>query len=229
MPQRPAPSMSPFYTEEHEALRESVRRFVDREITPYVDTWDEAGEFPRELYKKAGDLGLLGLGFPEELGGTPGDEFHRLLVTEELCRCAAGGVAAGLMTHAIALPPIVALGSKELKERVVPPVVAGEKIAALAISEPNAGSDVANLQTTARRDGDHFALSGQKTFVTSGMRADFITVACRTGGEGMGGISLIVVPGDAPGLARTPLKKMGWWCSDTATLYFDECRVPVDN
>jgi acyl-CoA dehydrogenase len=220
---------SPFYTDEHDALRETVRRFVEREITPHVDAWEEAGEFPRELYRKAADVGLLGLGFPEELGGTPGDEFHRILVSEELARAGSGGIVAGLMSHGIGLPPIVNLGSPALKERVIPPVIAGQKIAALAISEPNAGSDVANLETTARRDGDHYVLKGQKTFITSGMRADFVTVAVRTGGEGMGGISLIVVEGDTPGFSRTPLKKMGWWCSDTATLYFDDCRVPVAN
>jgi acyl-CoA dehydrogenase len=133
------------------------------------------------------------------------------------------------MSHSIALPPVVALGSPELKARVVAPVLAGEKIAALAITEPSGGSDVANLQTTARRDGDHYVLNGSKTFITSGLRADFITVAARTGGEGMGGISIFVVDGDTPGLARTPLEKMGWWASDTATLYFDDCRVPAAN
>lgn len=224
-----APRTRPFYTEEHDALRDSVRRFVEREITPHVDGWEEAGEFPRELYARAGELGILGLGFPEDLGGTPGDEFHRILVSEELARAGSGGIVAGLMSHAIGLPPVVNLGSAELKARVVPPVIAGEKIAALAISEPGAGSDVANLQTTARRDGDHYVLKGQKTFITSGMRADFVTVAVRTGGEGMGGVSLIVVEAGTPGFDRTPLQKMGWWCSDTATLYFDECRVPAAN
>jgi len=223
------PPRGPWYTDEHEQLREQVRRFVDREIAPHIEAWEEADEFPRELYRKAGDAGLLGIGFPEEYGGTPADPFHRIVVTEELARPGSGGLVAGLGSHGIGLPPIVALGDEALKKRVLPPVLAGEKIAALAISEPDGGSDVANLRTTARRDGDHYVVNGSKTFITSGMRADFVTVAVRTGGEGMGGISLLVVEGDTPGFTRTPLSKMGWWCSDTATLYFEDCRVPVGN
>jgi acyl-CoA dehydrogenase len=218
-----------YYTDEHEALRSEVRKFVERELTPNIEAWEAAKSFPREIYRKAADIGLLGLGYPEALGGTPVDGFHRLVVTEELCRSGSGGLVAGLMSHAIALPPIAALGSPDLQQRVIPPVLRGEKIAALAITEPDGGSDVANLKTTARRDGDHYVVNGSKTFITSGMRADVVTVAVRTGGEGMGGISLLVVDGDTPGFARTPLDKMGWWCSDTATLYFDECRVPVEN
>jgi acyl-CoA dehydrogenase len=223
---------SPFYTDEHHALRDTLRRFVDREITPHVDAWDEAEAFPRELYRKAGEVGLLGIGFPEAYGGTGGDGFHRLVVCEELARTGSGGIASGLMSHGIGAPPIVALGSAALKERLLPPILAGEKICALAITEPSGGSDVANLQTTARRDGDHYVLNGSKTFITSGMRADVITVAVRTGGPGMGGISLVVVePRDdeAPHFQRTSLKKMGWWSSDTATLYFDDYRVPASN
>ncbi len=224
-----AAARSPYYTEEHEALRDTVRKFVARHITPHVDAWETAKSFPRELYKQAGDVGLLGIGFPEELGGMGGDEFHRIVVTEELTRCGSGGVVAGLMSHAIGLPPIVALGSEALKQRLAPAVIAGDKICALAITEPGGGSDVANLQTTAKPDGDHFVLNGSKTFITSGVRADVITVAVRTGGEGMGGVSLIVVEGDTPGLDRTPIEKMGWRSSDTATLYFDDCRVPAAN
>ncbi len=221
---------APWYTEDHDQLREQVRKFVDREIAPHIDRWDEACEFPRELYRKAGELGLLGLGFPEEYGGTPtADPFHRIVVTEELSRPGSGGLIAGLMSHGIAMPPIVALGDEALKRRVLPPVLAGEKIGALAISEPDGGSDVANIRTTARKDGDHYIVNGSKTFITSGMRADFVTTAVRTGGEGMGGISLLVIEADTPGFTRTPLAKMGWWCSDTATLYFEDCRVPIGN
>jgi acyl-CoA dehydrogenase len=220
---------APYYTEEHEQLREQVRRFVQREIAPDVEAWEEAGEFPRSLYAKAGEMGLLGIGYPEALGGTPADPFHRIVVTDELARPGSGGIIAGLLSHGIALPPIVALGSDALKQRIVPPVLRGEAIAALAISEPDGGSDVANLRTTARREGDHYIVDGSKTFITSGMRADYVTVAVRTGGPGMGGISLLVVERDTPGFTRTPLAKMGWWCSDTATLYFDGCRVPAAN
>lgn len=219
----------PGWTDEHEQLRRTVRGFVDREIVPYVDAWEEAESFPRELYQKAGEVGLLGLGFPEAYGGTPIDTFAQLLVTEELCRAGSGGVAAGLMSHGIGLPPILALGSTQLKQRIAPSVITGEHISCLAITEPSGGSDVANLQTTARRDGDHYIVDGSKTFITSGMRADWITTAVRTGGPGMAGISLLVIPGDAPGLTRTPLAKMGWRPSDTATLYFDACKVPVEN
>lgn len=221
--------ISPYYGEEHDALRETLRRFVDREIVPHVDAWERAGSLPRALYRKAGDVGLLGLGFPEAYGGIPGDRFAHIVATEQLCRCGAGGVVAGLMTHAIGLPPVVALGSAALKAEVIPPVLAGDKIAALAVTEPSGGSDVANLQTTARLDGDYWVVNGSKTFITSGMQADFLTTAVRTGGSGMGGISLLVIPGDAPGLARTPLDKMGWCSSDTATLYFEDCRVPAGN
>ncbi|MBL4689831.1 MAG: acyl-CoA dehydrogenase family protein [Nannocystaceae bacterium] len=220
---------SAVYSDEHEALRRSVAAFVARDITPNIDVWEEAGEFPRALYRSAGALGLLGLGLPQDMGGVPGDGFHRIVVTEELAKAGSGGLVAGLLSHAIAVPPIAAVGSDALKQRVLPPVISGEKIAALAVTEPGGGSDVANLQTRARRDGDHYVVSGQKTFITSGMRADYITTAVRTGGEGMGGVSLLVIDGDTPGLSRTALKKMGWWCSDTATLYFDECRVPVAN
>lgn len=217
------------YTEEHEALRQSVRTFVQREVSPYIEQWEEAGEFPRALYEKAGELGILGLGVDEEYGGTPGDGFHRLVVTDELAKAGSGGLVAGLMSHSIGLPPIANHGSDALKQRLIPPVIAGEKICALAITEPGGGSDVANLQTTAKRDGDHYVVKGSKTFITSGMRADVITTAVRTGGPGMGGISLLAIEGDTEGLSRTPLRKMGWWCSDTATLYFDECRVPAEN
>jgi len=223
------PRKHPGWTDDHEQLRRTVRGFVERELSPHIEAWEEAGEFPRSLYAKAGELGLLGLGFPEQFGGTPTDAFAKLLIAEELTRPGSGGLVAGLMSHGIGLPPIVALGSAELKQRIVAQVLAGEAISALAISEPSGGSDVANLQTVARREGDHYIVDGSKTFITSGMRADWITTAVRTGGPGMQGISLLAIPGDAPGLTRTKLDKMGWWCSDTATLYFDACKVPVAN
>jgi acyl-CoA dehydrogenase len=221
-----------WYRQEHLDFRESVRRFVAREITPYVQQWDEAESFPRELYRKAADVGLLGLGFPEEYGGVGGiDYFHRLVASVELAQCGSGGVLASLMSHSIGSPPIAAVGSAELKARVLPPVLAGERIAALAITEPSGGSDVAALRTTAVRDGDHYVVNGEKTFITSGMRADFLTVAVRTDPTATGarGISLLLIDGDTPGLTRSPLKKMGWWASDTAHLRFDGCRVPAGN
>ena len=218
-----------FYSDEHDAFRDAVRGFVEREVKPNIDAWEEAHRFPRSLYKTAAEQGLLGVGFPEALGGTQADGFHKLILTEELARAGSGGLIASLMSHGIGLPPLVAMGSPELQEAHVPAVLAGERISALAITEPSGGSDVANLRTTARRDGDHYIVDGSKTFITSGMRADVITTAVRTGGSGMEGISLLLIEGDTPGLTRTELKKMGWWCSDTAALYFDGCRVPAGN
>src|ERR1700740_3337696 len=220
---------SPFYTAEHEAWRAVVRRFVEKEIEPHAHDWDEAGEFPRELYVKAAAIGLLGLGFPEEYGGTPAHQFMKIVTSQELARAGAGGVNASLMSHTIGSPPIARAARPEVKARVLPEILSGKKISALAITEPGGGSDVANLSTKARRDGDHYVVSGEKTFITSGMRADYLTVAVRTGGEGAGGISLLMIDGDTPGLSRTRLKKMGWWASDTASLHFDVCRVPVEN
>ncbi|WP_022720854.1 acyl-CoA dehydrogenase family protein [Rhodopseudomonas sp. B29] len=222
-------SKSPFYTEDHHAFREVVRRFVHKEIEPFAHQWDEAEGFPRELYEKAAAIGLLGLGFPEEYGGTPCDQFMWIVATQELARAGAGGVSASLNSHSIGAPPIARAGSAELKARVLPEILSGKKISALAITEPSGGSDVANLRTRAVRDGDHYVVTGEKTFITSGMRADYITTAVRTGGDGPGGVSLLLIPGDTPGLSRSPLKKMGWWASDTATLHFDGCRVPVGN
>jgi acyl-CoA dehydrogenase len=221
---------SPFYTEEHEAFRAQVRRFVEKECAPNIDQWEKAEELPRELHKKAADAGLLQIGFPEAYGGTEvPDPFYAIVLTEELARAGSGGLLASLMSHGIGTPPIIHTGTHEQKLKFAAPVLAGDKIAALAITEPGGGSDVANLKTKAERDGDHYVVNGSKTFITSGMRADFITTAVRTGGDGMGGVSLLVIEGGTPGFTRTPLQKMGWWCSDTATLYFDNCRVPVAN
>jgi acyl-CoA dehydrogenase len=220
---------NPFYTAEHEAFREVVRRFVEKEIEPYAHEWDEAGEFPKALYEKAAAIGLLGLGFPEEYGGIPADQFMKIAASQELARAGAGGINASLMSHTIGSPPIAHAARPEMKARVLPQVLAGKKISALAITEPSGGSDVASLRTKARRDGDHYIVNGEKTFITSGMRADYLTVAVRTGGEGAGGVSLLLIEGDTPGLSRTKLKKMGWWASDTATLHFDDCRVPAEN
>ena len=212
-----------------DAFRDSVRRFVDREIAPFAAAWDEAETFPRELYRKAAAAGLLGIGYPESLGGTPAGMAWRLVATEEIARAGSGGLMASLFSHSIGLPPIVAAGSEALQRRIVPDVLAGEKISALAVTEPGAGSDVARLACRARRDGDAWVVDGEKTFITSGLRADWITLAVRTGGPGAGGISLLAVPGDSPGLERTPLAKMGWWCSDTAQLRFSGCRIRLDH
>jgi acyl-CoA dehydrogenase len=214
--------------EQRQALVDTIARFAEREIAPHVEAWDEAGEFPRALYRQAGALGLLGLGYPEALGGMPAPWSLRLALAQAVARhTASGGVLAGLFSHNIGLPPIVALGSPELQQRIVPPVLRGEAIAALAITEPGGGSDVARLRTSAVREGEHYRINGEKMFITSGVRADVLSVAVRTGEPGARGLSMIVVPGDAPGLTRRALKKMGWWCSDTAQIHFDDVRVPV--
>ena len=214
---------------EHESFRDSVRAFVQREIAPHVAAWDEAQTFPRELYERAAQIGLLGLGYPEAYGGTPADGWYRLIATEEIARAGSGGLMASLFSHNSGLPPVLAHGSDALKQRILPDVLGGRRIAALAITEPGGGSDVARLRCSARRDGVDWVISGDKTFITSGMRADWITLAVRTGGPGAAGVSLIAVPGDTPGLTRTALSKMGWWCSDTAQLHFQDCRVPADH
>lgn len=213
-----------------DALTDAVTRFARTEIAPHATHWDEAGEFPRELYRRAGELGFLGIGYPEALGGTPAPLALKLPVWVALARHgASGGVLASLFSHNIGLPPVIAHGSPEVQREVVPPVLRGEKISALAITEPGGGSDVAQLRTTARRDGDHYIVDGEKTFITSGMRADWLTVAVRTdsAARGAGGISMLLVPGDAPGIRRTRLAKMGWHSSDTAQLHFDGVRVPA--
>lgn len=219
-----------FFDETHAMVRETAKRFVAQEILPFVDEWEESGSFPVDLYRKAGQAGLLGINYPEQYGGTDGDLFQKVVFTEELVRCTSGGVVAGLGSLDIALPPIVHFGSAAMKEKVIPPVLRGEKIAALAITEPGGGSDVANIRTRAEREGDFYRVNGSKTFITSGCRADYYTVAVRTGGEGFGGVSLLLIEKGTPGFSTgQPLKKMGWWASDTAELFFDDCMVPAEN
>ncbi len=219
-----------FYNESHDAWRQELRKFVSKEIVPFVEEWEEAGEFSRELYKKAGEFGLLGMGYPEKYGGTSEgiDIFHGIVTSEELAQ-GCGGVAASLLSLNISLPLIMALGTEEQKQKYIPPVIAGDKIACLGVTEPSGGSDVAGIKTKAVRDGNHFVINGSKMFITSGMRADYYVIACRTGGPGTSGISTIVVEKGTPGFTQTPLKKMGWLSSDTAALYFDDVCVPVEN
>lgn len=211
---------------EHLQVQDAIRAFVEGEIQPNADAWDEAGTFPRELYRAAGEVGLLGLGWPAEYGGTPADHVSRLLSSIELSRAGIGGVTASLGSHTIMLWPVIAGARDEVRREVVPAILAGEAIGALAITEPSGGSDVAQLRTRARRVPGGWSLSGSKMFITSGMRADWLLVAARTGGPGAAGVSLFLVDGGAKGLTRTPLKKIGWWASDTAALYFDEVFVP---
>ena len=220
-----------FETEEHAQLRESVRRFSQKHIAPHAHAWEEACEFPRELYREAAAANLLGISYPTEEGGAGGDLTHALVAAEEMVLYGHSvGTCVSLNSHGIAIPPILRMGSVDQKKRFVAPVLAGEKISALAITEPNGGSDVASLRTKAVRDGEHYVVDGAKTFITSGCRADFVTTAVRTGGEGHGGISLLVIERGTPGFTVSKkLAKTGWWASDTAELHFEACRVPVAN
>ncbi len=220
-----------YFEPSHQLVRDSVRRFVEREILPQVDVWEEQGSFPLALYRQAGAAGILGIGYPEAFGGShEGDLFAKVAASEELMRCGSGGLVAGLGSLDIGLPPVVRWALPALRERVVPAVLAGEKVIALAITEPSGGSDVANLKTRAVREGDFYRVNGSKTFITSGVRADYYTVAVRTGDVGFGGISLLLIEKGTPGFrAGQPLKKMGWWASDTAELFFEDCRVPREN
>ena len=213
---------------EHVAFRDTMRRFVDREIAPHVAQWDEAQTFPRELYRKAAEVGLLGLGYPEQYGGTPCDSLTRVIAAVELCRAGSGGVNASLMSYSIMVWPLLAAASEAVKRAVLPRIFAGEAIGALGVTEASGGSDVARMLTRAERAGHGWKLNGSKMFITSGMRADHYLIAARTGGPGAAGISLFLVDRDAPGFSRTELKKMGWWSSDTAALYFDNCLVPAE-
>ncbi len=210
-------------------LRELAHQFTAREIQPNLSTWEDAGQIPRELHKKAAAIGLLGIGHSQAVGGSGGDVLDAATVTEQIILSGGStGLIAALFTHGIALPHIEASGQKDLIETYARPTLAGELIGCLAVTEPAGGSDVAAIRTTARRDGDHYVVNGAKTYITSAVRADFITAAVRTGGPGRGGISLVVIDKGLAGLrVGPPLRKLGWHCSDTAELSFVDVRVPA--
>lgn len=220
-----------FEDETHAAIRATCRKFAATHIAPHGAEWEEAEEFPVELYGIAAKAGITAIGYPEAVGGEGGELAHVLVACEELIIAGRSvGTVVGLGTHGIALPPIVRFGSPDQQQRFVTPCLREGKISALGITEPGGGSDVAALTTRAVKDGDHYIISGAKTFITSGTRADFVTTAVRTGGEGHGGISLVVIEKGTPGFSVSKkLKKTGWWASDTAELHFDECRVPIAN
>ena len=218
-------------SEEVEALKETAREFVRREIAPHLQDWEDAGSIPRELHVEAAKQGLLGVSFPEDVGGEGGDLADSVALQEAFFEAgASSGLMAGLFTAGIALPHIAASGDADLVDRFVRPTLAGKLIGALAITEPGGGSDVARITTRAERDGDHYVVNGAKTFITSGVRADFVTTAVRTGGDGHAGVSLLVVEKGTPGFTvDRSLRKMGWHCSDTAELSYVDVRVPVAN
>ncbi|MDX6218589.1 MAG: acyl-CoA dehydrogenase [Frankiales bacterium] len=221
--------MSRWETPERLALRELARDVVAKEVAPHVDEWERAGELPRSLHKTFAAAGLLGIAFPLEVGGQGGDAVDAAIVTEELLLGgASGGTVASLFTHGIACPHIAFAGTPDLVDRYVRPTLAGDLIGALGVTEPGGGSDVAGLTTTARREGDGYVVNGAKTYITSGIRADFVTTAVRTGGPGHAGISLLVIDKGLPGFAVSqPLDKMGWRASDTAELSFTDVQVPA--
>jgi citronellyl-CoA dehydrogenase len=219
---------SPF-TEEHQAFRRSARAWVEKELAPHALEWDRAGIFPREVFGRAGELGFLGANHDPEWGGAGGDYWFVVAFTEELSRSRNAGVNMALLVQAqIATPVIGALGTSEQKREFLAPALAGERIGALGVSEPNCGSDVASIRTTARRVGDEYVINGSKMWITNGTRADFITLAVRTGGPGHEGISLVTFPTDVKGFGVSQkLEKVGNLSSDTAVLYFEDCRIPA--
>jgi len=230
---------TPYYTDSHVKWRAQIREFVEREISPNAHQWDEDKKMPKEIFKKAAASGLLattvGVPWPTEYAG-PGPEnfdyFHELIAIDELSRCGSGGVVWGLFGGlSIGLPPVLNFASKTLRDRVVPQCLAGDKVICLAISEPYAGSDVANLKCTAERtpDGRHFVVNGEKKWITNGVFADFFTVAVRTGKKGAGGLSLLLMERDMPGVTTTQMKCSGVWPSGTAYITFDDVKVPVEN
>lgn len=227
-PQRVVMQDDELFTEDHRALRKTVRKFAES-LAPHAREWDEAGIFPREVFQQAGKLGLLGIRFDEKFGGSGLDWWYSTAYVEEMQHSYNAGLNMALLVQSdMATPIINAVGSDEVKREFLAPAMLGERIAALGVSEPGGGSDVANIRTTARREGDDYVINGQKLWITNGTRADFITLAVRTGGPGYGGISLIVFPTDTKGFSTsTPIKKIGNLSSDTAELYFDECRIPA--
>ena len=223
--------MTDWKSPERQALRAAVAEFTRAEIMPNIAAWEDAGQLPRELHRTTAQAGFLAVGFPEAAGGDGGSMVDTAIVTEAIVEAGGStGLLASLFTHGISVPHIIASGNQDLIERYVRPTLAGEMIGALGVTEPGGGSNVAGITTRAIRDGDDYVVNGAKTFITSGVRADFVTTAVRTGDAGHGGISLLVIDKNTPGFSvGRSLQKMGWHCSDTAELFFDNVRVPVAN
>jgi acyl-CoA dehydrogenase len=220
--------LHPLFTPEHEEFRKAVREFVDDELAPHALEWEREGQFPDWVFKRMGDLGFLGVRFPPEYGGQGGDWGHSIVVAEEMARCGSGGVGMGVAVQSeMATPPILKFGTEEQKQRYLASAIRGEKIVCLGISEPNAGSDVANIETTSRRDGDGWVINGRKIFITNGVRAHFCLLVTRSDkAAGHEGFSLFLVDSDTPGYTVSrKLDKLGMRSSDTAELAFDDVRV----
>ena len=222
---------SPYFTAEHAAFRNTARLFIEKEVVPFADEWERERRIPEPIWKRMGELGFLGINYPEEYGGTGADFFYSLVFLEELARCTMAGFAAAVSVHAyMASAYISRFATKELKEKYLIPAIKGEKIGALAVTEPDAGSDVASIRTRAVRNEDRYIINGAKTFITNGVHGDFVIVAVKTDPDaGFGGISLVLVDRETPGFTARPLHKIGWHSSDTAELHFDDVKVLVAN
>jgi alkylation response protein AidB-like acyl-CoA dehydrogenase/putative sterol carrier protein len=220
-----------YFNEEHNLFRQSVRQFVEKEVLPVMNEWEQKQQIPKSIWKKMGELGFLGINFPEEYGGSNNDFFYTVILLEEIARSGSAGLAAAHGVHQyMSTAHLLKAGNHELKKKYLPKSISGEWIGALAISEPGAGSDVANIRTTAVREGDYYIINGSKTFITNGVYGDFVTVSCKTNPDaGPAGISLIMVDQGTPGFTTRKLKKMGWHSSDTGELFFDNVKVPVSN
>ncbi|MFZ0452024.1 MAG: acyl-CoA dehydrogenase family protein [Desulfatiglandaceae bacterium] len=219
------------YTEEHRIFRETVRRFFEKEVTPHVDEWEEAGIVPRSMWKRMGDQGFLCMDVPEEYGGLGADFLYSVILTEELARTNHSGLAAPLHSN-IVVPYISSFASEDLKKKYLPGCVSGERITAIAMTEPNTGSDLSAIRTSAVEDGDEVVLNGQKTFISNGLNCDLVIVAVRDPSveNPYQGIDLYLVEAGTPGFEKgKKIKKVGWHSQDTAELFFSDCRVPKTN
>ncbi len=219
------------FTAEHQIFRDTLRAFIRKEIIPYVDDWEKRGEIDRSIWKKMGDMGLMGLNYPEIYGGVELDFYYSLVLCEELSHCFSGGFTiSALVIQYMSAPYLLKYGSDELKTRYLKPVIAGDMISAVAITEPGAGSDVKHIKTTAVRDGDFYIVNGSKTFITNGYYGDFFITAVKTDpNQGTKGISLLIIEKNTPGVSTNKINKLGWHASDTAELGFNNVRVPISH
>ena len=219
-----------FFTEEHELFRQSISAFLEKEVRPNIEQWEADGQIPREIYKRFGEMGFMGVTYPEKYGGMGLDTFYSVVYTEEMIRMNSSGFSTSIGAHAgLALAHMNAEGTEEQKQKYLTAGLKGELIGCLAITEPGGGSDVASLTTKAVRDGDHYVINGSKTFISNGVLSDYIVAAVRTGGPGAKGISMVIIDRDTPGVSATALKKLGWHASDTGEIAFDNVRTPVEN
>lgn len=219
-----------YFHSDHDIFRKSLRDFLDKEVVPNIDQWEEEGRVPKDVFERFGEMGYFALGFDEAYGGMDTDFFYRVIFIEEVNKCYSGGAAASIIGHPLlALEHIEKRGSARLKEKYLSPGIDGVKVGCLAITEPHAGSDVASILTKAENKGDHYIVNGSKTFITNGVYSDFLVVALRTGEAGYGGISMMVIDRDSPGVSATALKKLGWHASDTGEIAFDNVKVPAEN